>query len=966
MEARVVGNMEAFVRAMRSQAKGILRTDDMTRVLYSTDASMYQMRPQGVFIPVDTADVGIAVREAARSGIPLLARGAASSLAGQTTTHGVVVDFTRHLNGILAIDAEAGRVRVEPGVVLDHLNAALKPHGWMVGPDPAPSSRATIGGMVGNNSTGTHSIIYGNMIDHVERLKGWFADGTPFDFGPTTWPALIEEARQPTRKGRFVKGLRSLLTRDEAIIRRDTPTHWRRNSGYRLERLIDTDTPNLAHLLCGAEGTLAVIKEIELRLVRRPACTGLGVIHYETRREALASVPSLLETAPSAIELFDGVAIGQTRRNPAFAKQLTFIEGEPGSVLFVEYFGDNQEAVQAQLDTLHRHCQRLKIGYHLLQATEPAQIANVWNVRKESLGLVMNERGAFKPQPFIEDAAVPAEHLADYVDALEAEILAQGLRVAMYAHASAGCLHIRPFIDMHAQDDLDKMHRIATHSMQLVRSYGGSISSEHGDGLVRSPFLPSFLGEDLYQTNVALKALFDPESRMNPGKIIDSADMRSSLRIDATSARTTVNTVFTYPHDGGFQGAVEMCNGNGACRKVETGGMCPSFMATREEADTTRGRANALRAALSGHLPPEALTGEAMKQVMDLCVSCKACKTECPSEVDMARIKAEWLHETHKVHGVPLRDRVFAGFPRVARALAGPLAPMVNGANVLLKPVLDRVLNLDADRTLPKLVRLPFHAWWKQAGDALQPEISTAPAVVLFVDTFHQTESPHVAQAAARFLTKVGFYVHVVHQRACCGRPQFSKGLLEDARKTAAASLAHFEPYLHRDVPIIGLEPSCLLTYVDEVPDLFPSDARAQSLKERAVLFDTFVAQAMASGKLSHVSFQAKGTPVIYHGHCHQKALVGTADTVSALSYAGYAVEALDTACCGMAGSFGYEREHARISRSMAERRLAPRIRAADDTTRIAAPGTSCRAQILDTTGRMAQHPAELLLAALA
>lgn len=354
-----------------------------------------------------------------------------------------------------------------------------------------------------------------------------------------------------------------------------------------------------------------------------------------------------------------------------------------------------------------------------------------------------------------------------------------------------------------------------------------------------------------------------------------------------------------------------------------------------------------------------------MKQVMDLCVSCKACKTECPSEVDMARIKAEWLHQTHQVHGIPLRDRVFAGFPRVARAVSGPLAPIVNGANDLLKPILDRVLDLDTSRSLPKLARVPFHAWWKQAGDTLQPDAKTAPAVVLFVDTFHQTEAPHIAQAAARFLTKAGYYVHVVHQRACCGRPQFSKGLLEDAQQTAAASLTYFEPYLDLDAPIIGLEPSCLLTYVDEVPDLFPTDVRAQSLKGRAVLFETFVAQEVAAGKLNHVSFQGKGVQVIYHGHCHQKALVGTADTVAALSHAGYAVEALDTACCGMAGSFGYEREHAGISRTMAERRLAPRIREADESTLIAAPGTSCRAQIVDTTGRVAQHPAELLLAAL-
>ena len=944
-------------------SEGSLRTDAMTRALYATDASLYQVDPVGVLVPRHADEVQAAVEAAARHGVPVLGRGSGTSLAGQTVGAALVVDFSRHLSATLETNVEEAWVRVQPGIVLDHLNAALGAHGLMVGPDPAPSNRATLGGMLANNATGTHSILYGNLIRHVRAARALLADGSFVDFGPLSPAAWEERTRRDGREGDLYRGLDALLSEKADVIERDTPRHWRRNSGYRLEYLLPSgdgaSERNVAQLLCGSEGTLALATEIELSLVQRPRRTVLGVVHFETTDQALRTVTTILETDPSAVELFDGHAIEATRNAPGFAEKLTFIDGRPGAVLITEYAGSSESELVDGLERLKKAC----AGHTVVRARTSEEIKNVWTVRKEGLGLIMGVKGDHKPVAFIEDASVPVEHLADYVAELEHVLNSTQTDAVFYAHASAGCLHIRPFLNTKDIAEVEKMEAIAQSSMELVRKYGGAVSSEHGDGRARSWLNRGLLGEALYQTYRDVKTLFDPDVLFNPNNIVDAPPMRENLRLGPGYATIPVMTEMDWSAEGGFARAVEMCNGNGACRKLQSGTMCPSFMITKEEAHSTRGRANALRAAMSGTLPPEALTGPELYEVMDLCIQCKGCKTECPSNVDMGKMKSEWLHTYGKANGVPLRARLFAHMPTLTRKLPKKLATTVNRIN-RLKPVrqaLEKTLGITAKRSLPAFAPEPFTTWFRA-----QRWTSDGPPVVLFADTFNNYNHPETARAAATFLHRAGFRVTVPDARACCGRPLLSKGLLDEARQLLLQAVERLYPYAEKGLPIIGLEPSCILTFTDELLSLLPSDVRARKIAEVAVTFEAFIAEQAASGKLDHLRWKAQPGRVLLHGHCHQKALVGTGPAERVLSLPGYTVETIDSGCCGMAGAFGYEAEHYEASVLMAERRLAPSVRAEPGDTVIAAAGTSCRAQIADTTGRHALHPAEVLLDALA
>lgn len=943
-------------------AGGSLRTDAMTRALYATDASLYQVEPLGVLVPQHADEVQAAVEEARRFGVPVLPRGSGTSLAGQTVGAALVVDCSKHLGRILHVDAEAGRVRIEPGIVLDHLNAALRPHGLMVGPDPAPSNRATLGGMMANNATGTHSILYGNLIRHVRGARALLADGSLVDFGPLSPAAWAERTRRDGREGELYRQIDTLLGTKADVIERDTPKHWRRNSGYRIEYLLPsgdgTSERNLAQLLCGSEGTLAVATEIELDLVRRPERSVLGVVHFETTDQALRAVTSILETEPSAVELFDGHAIDAARHAPGFAQKLTFLDGRPGAVLITEYAGHDEKELLGKLDRLDR----TRAGYAVVRVLTPEQIQNVWTVRKEGLGLIMGVKGDHKPVAFIEDASVPVEHLADYVSELEHVLADTQTDAVFYAHASAGCLHIRPFINTKDAREVKKMEAIAHSSMELVRKHGGAVSSEHGDGRARSWLTPGLLGDDLYTVYREVKSIFDPEGLLNPHNIVDAPPMTEQLRMGPGYTTIPVLTEMDWSEDGGFARAVEMCNGNGACRKLQSGMMCPSFMVTKEEAHSTRGRANALRAAMSGLLPPEALTGPALYEVMDLCIQCKGCKTECPSNVDMGKMKTEWLNTYWKANGLPLRTRLFAHLPTLTRKLPKRMAAVVNRVNRLgpVRRAMEKTLGISARRPLPTFASEPFTDWFRK-----QRWTSEGPPVVLFADTFNNYNHPETAKAAAIFLHRAGYHVLVPDASACCGRPLLSKGLLDDAKRTALHAVEQLYPYAERSLPIIGLEPSCILTFVDETLSLFPADVRARKIAEVAVTFEAFVAEEAASGALEHLRWKEAQRHVLLHGHCHQKALIGTGPAARCLGLPGYTVETVDSGCCGMAGAFGYEAEHYDVSIKMAERRLAPAVRAQAEDALIVAAGTSCRAQIHDTTGRHALHPAEVLLGAL-
>ncbi len=956
--------LRAFCAELESRIAGDLRTDDVTRALYATDASMYQIMPVAVLIPKTTDDVQAALEVAAEYCLPIVPRGGGSSLAGQAVGAALVIDFTRHLDAIVEINPEEQWARVQPGVVLDDLNAAAAKHGLMVGPDPAPSSRATLGGMLANNSTGTHSIRYGNFVHHTRRARALLSDGSAVELGPLDHDGWQAHMRRPGLEGAIYRGLDALIAQRRDTIERDTPDHWRRNNGYRLEHLLDDGPRNLAKLLCGSEGTLALVTEITCDLVPRPQRTALGIAHFETRKEALRAVTTVLETDPAAVELFDGVAIERTRQASGFAQRLTFIEGEPGGVLITEYVGDTRAELEQKLDALEEALRAANRGYTTVRLYDADAIDNVWTVRKEGLGLLMGVKSEYKPLAFIEDASVPVAHLADYIDELSTLIDQTETKAVYYAHASAGCLHVRPFLNTKDAAEVEKMQQIARGSMELVGQYGGAISSEHGDGLVRSRLAEEMLGAELYDVYRETKALFDPEHRLNPGKVVDAPPMTENLRMGPDYSTRPVETTMDFSADGGFAGAIELCNGNGACRKLRHGTMCPSFMATREEEDSTRGRANALRMALSGELPAEELTGERMYEVMDLCIQCKACKTECPSNVDMAKIKTEWLSQYWDENGVPLRTRLFAHQPDVAQWIGGSaLAPVVNWMNrqVPVRALLDWTLGISRERKLPGFARQTFEQWYR---DQIWPE--KGPPVVLFADTFNNHHTPVVAKAAAEFLRATGHQVQIPETTVCCGRTLLSKGFVDRAQLRALQTVEALYPHAEAGTPIVGLEPSCILTLRDEFRDLLPGEPRAEAVAEAAMTFDEFVAQRADNGAFDEVVWTSAIRPVLLHGHCHQKALIGTEATERALALPpGFSVEAVDAGCCGMAGAFGYETEHLNISKQMAERKLAPAVRTTDRDTIIAATGFSCRSQIEDTTGRTARHPAQILLDAL-
>jgi len=962
---------DALQDRLAPRVAGTLRTDEMTRALYATDASMYAMTPIGVLVPRHVGDVRAALEVASDLGLPVLPRGGGSSLAGQGVNTALVIDFTTHLDDVLEIDPEAQTARVEPGVTLSELNRAAAEYGLMVGPDPASANRATLGGMLANNSTGTHSITYGNFIHHTRRAEVLLADGTAATFEPLGSDEWQERMQAPGREGALYRGLEALRADGRETIEADTPSHWRRSNGYRLETLLGEDR-NLAKLLCGSEGTLAVATEITCDLVERPTHTALGVAHFETRDDALRAVTTVLDTDPTAVELFDGVAIERTRQTPGYAERLTFIDGEPGGVLITEYSGDTRAEITDRLDALDRALADSERGYSVGRVVEPDAVENVWSIRKEGLGLLMGVEGDYKPWAFIEDASVPVEHLADYIDELSTFIDATDTRAAYYAHASAGCLHVRPFVNTRDEAEVEKMKRIAKESLDLVLKYGGVVSSEHGDGIARGWANPHVLGEDLYQLCRRTKEIFDPDGILNPGKVVDAPPMTENLRMGPDYETRPFRTELDFSKDGDFAAAVEKCNGNGACRKLRAGTMCPSFMATREEQDSTRGRANALRSALAGDLSDDAMTGDDMAEVMDLCIQCKACKTECPSNVDMAKIKTEWQHHYWQENAMPLRTRLFAHQPDWARWVSGtPLAPLANwlSERSSLRRLGEVLFGVDADRSLPPFTRETFPQWFRTqdvastngaAGDG-----AAGPRVVLFPDAFNAYHTPAPLRAATRFLRAAGHRVELAPASVESGRTLLSKGLIPEAKRRALRTVEALYPYAERNVPVVGLEPSSILTLRDEFLDLLPEEPRAEAVAEVAYTFEEYVAERAEAGAFGAVDWRKDGGTVLLHGHCHQKALIGTGATERVLAAAGYRVDAVDAGCCGMAGSFGYESEHVDVSTQMAELRLAPAVRAADPDTAIAAPGFSCRSQIKDVTGRTAQHPAELMWAAL-
>ncbi len=970
---------DAFLRDLRQAVRGEVHADDLTRGIYATDASHYQVTPRCVVVPLDRNDVVAAVKVAAAHGVPVTARGGGTSLSGQTTWTGVVIDLSKHLAHVLEVDAEGRWARVEPGVVRDHLNKAVKTHGLHFAPDPATTSRATVGGMVGNNTSGTRSILYGKTSDHVLELTVVLADGAVLTFRPEPPERWRELAQRDTREGELYRGVAAIVEANRDEIERRYPKVMRRVSGYALDAFLGDGPRSLADLFVGSEGTLGVLLEAKVRLEPLPAATAMVIGHFDDVIASLAAVPRIVEHGPSAVELLDDVVCAEAVRNPATKALTGFIEadpvtgGPPKGLLICEFYADSADAAREKAAAFAAAMQGGDApgtghGYAWPIRLDAAKQAEVWEVRKLGLGLISNVPGPVKGQAFIEDACVPVEVLADYIRRVLDICHGEGVKVSVYAHASVGVIHCRPMLDLHRPADVATMQRIAERCFELVVGYGGSWSSEHGDGLLRGWSIERFYGPRLAAAFRDVKRLFDPARIMNPGKAVDPAPPTENLRYGGGYRLDVVPAMqFAYQEQGGFARAVEQCNGVGACRKVGSGTMCPSYMATRDEEHTTRGRANALRLAMTGQLGEDALTGERVKEALDLCLSCKACKSECPNLVDMSRLKADVAQLRHDRHGTPLSARMIANLPRSARLAAGPLAPLVNALQRSApgKWALEKMGNIDRRRDLPAFARRRFRPRKQNGkmglGAASNGQASGRGEVVLFADTYTQTMEPRVGEAALRLLEGLGYTVTVARP-GCCQRPAMSQGMLRHARKHGRRTLQNLDQ-LGGDAPILVLEPSCCSALTDDLPDLMHEADRAlgHRVVTRTKMLDVFLAEALDAAD-DPPPLSAVTDRVLLHGHCHQKALYGTAGVESLLRRAGATVDVVDAGCCGMAGAFGYE--HHDLSMTIAESRLFPAVRAAraaDADVAVCAPGLSCRHQLHDGLGVTAKHWVELI-----
>jgi len=831
--------------------------------------------------------------------------------------------------------------------------------GLLFGPDTSTSSRATLGGMLGNNSGGAHSIAYGLTIEHVLEVTGLLADGSRIVLGEVSPAAFEAKMRLTSLEGQVYREVARIREQYAEDIRRRYPRHWRRACGYSLDELVKDRPLNMARLVVGSEGTLLTIIEAKVRLVRRPRHTALDVIHYHDIQEALESSQTILETGPYAVELTDRMILDLARGNIEQSKRMGFVEGDPAAILIVEYAGESEAEVTGKVEALEARRAQGRFGYASHIAQDPVEQQSIWKLRKAGLGLLLGTRGDSKPIAFIEDTAVDPKHLAEFIPRFRDIMARHGAEGAYYGHCSVGCIHIRPLINLKTERGLEQVEAIATEIFDMVLEFGGVISSEHGDGRARSPFLERAFGPAVFQAFRDFKRAFDPKNLMNPGNLVDSPGLTRHLRYGPEYRTWEPPTLLDFSEQGGFAAAVEMCNGVGVCRKSLEGTMCPSYMATRDEEHSTRGRANALRAVLSGKVPAEDFTGRRLYDVMDLCLECKGCKAECPSNVDMAKMKYEFLHHYHAAHGIPLRARFFGRIGDLSW-WGSRLAPVSNwlAAAPPSRWLLERLLGIDRRRPLPPFARESFTDWFDR-----RPVRRDAPrgSVVLFNDTFATYNAPEIGRAAVEVLEAAGYRVELV-DRKCCGRPLISKGMLDEARASAAFNVARLHPFAVRGIAVVGLEPSCLLTLRDEYVDLLRSE-EARLVARSAFLLEEFLLRERARGLT--LRFRDGARRALLHGHCHQKASVGTAPTVAALSWAGYEVTEVDSGCCGMAGSFGFEKEHYELSVTLGNRRLAPAVQAAAADTEVVAPGISCRQQIEHLTGRRAKHPAEVLRDAL-
>ena len=951
--------MKNIFDGLRNSVEGEVLTDNYSLGMYATDASIYQISPLAVVLPKNAEDVKKAIAVAYENKITILPRGAGTSLAGQTVGESMILDFSKHMNSLLEINESEKWVRVQPGMVRDDLNEVLKPYGLHFAPDPATSSRANVGGMVGNNSSGTKSILYGKTVDHVLEASVLLADGTELHLKNCPPAAYSEKASQTDREGEIYASFRKLIHTHSDEIKERFPKVMRRVGGYNLDEFTYTDQWNLGKLICGSEGTLATTLELKLNLTDLPKYKSVCVIHFTEVLEAISSVESMLPYAPSAIEILDKTVIDLSRQNLTTKHHCHFIEGNPGAILIVEFYGDTLDDV---MDRPHRMIAELKgngVGYAYPLFPEGQAYEDVWIIRKKGLGLMLGIKGNKKPLAFIEDAGIPSEHLAEYIAQVLKVCEKHGTKAAMYAHASVGVIHVRPILDLRLAEDIERLKAITEDTFELVLKYKGSWSGEHGDGLVRSAYNKRFFGDTLYGAFLEIKKLFDPDNLMNPGKIVEAQSIEHNLRYGTGYKDLSVKTEYQYKAEEGFAASVHMCTGVGECRKILGGTMCPSFKATREEEHSTRGRANALRLAMSNQLGSEGLASQRLHEVMDLCLSCKACKSECPSNVDMAKMKSDSLQMYYDENGTTFRDKLIRESSKAAANFSGWKSGVVNSIqkSSLFRFVLERTAKFDKRRTLPDFAREPFYKWFaKHAHKTNKGD----KKVVLFADTYLNYHEPQIGISALQLLNSCGYEV-ILANVGCCQRPKISHGFLRDAKKEGAKTIEGLKIFLDLGLKVVVCEPSCASALNDDLPDLISNQDVADQLKNGVMMIDIFLADEYEQGRLD-VDFESISEGVAIHGHCHQKALYGTNAMKSLLKNSKKVTE-IPSGCCGMAGSFGYEKEHYNLSKKIGAEILFPAVEKLQKDHKIIACGFSCRHQIQHFTSTRPIHFVEAIRA---
>ncbi len=945
---------------LEASLDGEVRFDQVSRALYSTDASVYRIEPLGVAIVRSRDDVVAAIECARRHGTSITARGGGTSQAGQAIGSGLQLDTSKYFNRLLEVNVNERWARVEPGIVLDELNAQLATDGLRFAPDISTANRATIGGMISNNSSGARSVIYGKTIDHVLDLHVALADGGIAHLRPLTGADLDLACDGDTLKARCYRTVRDQAAALADEIDRRYPKILRRVGGYNLDAFVERTRPfNLAKLIVGSEGTLGIVVEARLNLVPLPQATAVLTIEFDHLLDALGATPSILEHRPSAVEVMDSAILNHARENPVLdTMRRAVLHGNPGALLCVELYDDDAGALASRLERLEATVAAQGGVQHTTRAISSTDQARIWQLRQSSLGLSMAMKGDAKSISFVEDTAVAPGKLREYIERFLDIVEGHGTTAGVYAHASVGCLHVRPVVNLKTEHGVRQFEAIANEIADLVLEYGGALSGEHGDGLVRGPFVEKMFGSVIYDAFRRIKRTFDPDGLFNPGKIVDTPLLTANLRYGAGYRTPDPETFFDYTAHGGLGRAVEMCSGVGACRKTLAGTMCPSYMATRDEAHTTRGRANALRLAMAGILDDDELGDRGVYDVLDLCLECRACKTECPVGVDMARFKSEFLAGYWTRHGTSARAWVLGNIRRLS-AWASPFAPLANRSLRLgwVRRLNERLLGIDRRRPLPRWTSRTLTSRWRA-----RPAAAGTTPVVLFNDTFTNYYHPEVGIAATDLLEETGHRV-TLGPSTCCGRPLISQGLLTVARERAADVTRRLHREAVAGTPILVLEPSCLSALRDDVPALLRGrlQADARQVADACVSFEAFLEDALASGR-GDLTLRDGPTQVVLHGHCHQRSLGLVAPAQKLLArIPGARVADLDAGCCGMAGSFGYAREHFDVSRQIAERRLLPAARSLEPGGVLVAAGTSCRHQVYDFTGVRALHPAELL-----